>query len=70
MQFNDSKCWILQSATEMRKGLCRVVRPLGLLRAEELKGGLMAAVAPHRERRAALSSAAWREQHGAVLGGG
>ena len=26
-------------------------------RAEELRGGLMAAAAPHRERRAALSSA-------------
>jgi len=30
---------------------------LGLLGAEELRGGLMAAAAPHREWRAALSSA-------------
>ena len=33
------------------------VRGCAQHRAEELRGGLMAAAAPHRERRAALSSA-------------
>jgi len=44
-------------------------------RAEELRRALMAAAAPHRERRAALSSALCqrqgpRERHGAVSGEG
>jgi len=44
-------------------------------RAEELRGGLMVAAAPHREYRAALSSALKqqqrpRERHGAVSGRG
>jgi len=38
-------------------------------RAEELREGLTAAAAPHRERRAALSSALWG-QHGTVSGEG
>jgi len=33
-------------------------------RTEELRAGLMAAAAPHRERGAALSSALWRQQQG------